>query len=126
MFSFYFQIRCYGLVIFLLCLNSHILLPVQHQAFEGAFSILLLDEDQLAMNKEDSILFHFRLFYYTVAEAKRQNQLDSVRRPFSLYIWLSRRIFHSQKMQRYKQYLALSQDVEFCKESKVSLDDVNI
>ena len=78
-----------------------------------------MDEDQLAMNTEDSIPFHLRLLYYTVAEAKRQNELGSVRLPSGLYLWLSRRIVHSQKMPQYKQYLALNEDVEFRKETKV-------
>ncbi len=121
MLSFFsFQLRCYGVVIFLLSHNSHILLPVHYQAFEGAFSILLMDEDQLAMNREDSIPFHLRLLYYTVTEAKRQNELSSIRLPSVLYLWLSRRILHSQKLPQYKQYLALSEDVEFRKETKVS------
>jgi hypothetical protein len=78
-----------------------------------------MDEDQLAMNREDSIPFHLRLLYYTVTEAKRQNELSSVRLPSVLYLWLSRRIFHSNMMLQYKQYLALSEDVEFRKETKV-------
>ncbi|EFX83632.1 hypothetical protein DAPPUDRAFT_301633 [Daphnia pulex] len=114
-------LRCYGVVIFLLSHNSHILLPVHYQAFEGAFSILLMDEDQLSMNREDSIPFHLRLLYYTVTEAKRQNELSSVRLPSVLYLWLSRRIFHSKMMPQYKQYLALSEDVEFRKETKLPL-----
>lgn len=78
-----------------------------------------MDEDQLAMNREDSIPFHLRLLYYTVTEAKRQNELSSVRLPSVLYLWLSRRILHSKMMPKYKQYLALSEDVEFRKETKV-------
>jgi hypothetical protein len=116
---FSFQIRSYGIIIFLLSHNSNILLPVHYQAFDGAFILLLMDEDQLAMNKEDSILFHFRLLYYTVAEAKRQNQLGSVRLPFLLYLWLSRRILHSHTMPQYKKYHL--EDADFCKESKVCL-----
>lgn len=78
-----------------------------------------MGDDYLSISTEESMLFHLKLLYYTAMEAKRRKELDSVRLPTSVYLWLARRMLHSEKSHRYQKYLGLSKDVEFLRETKV-------
>ena len=114
-----FQIRSYGIAICLFSINAHILPPVHCQAFSGDFIKLLLSDEYLGANREEAMLFHLQLLFHATTEAKRRKELSSTRLPSSVYLWLARRISHSEKSHRYKKYLLLSRDTEFLRETKV-------
>ncbi|XP_057381020.1 uncharacterized protein LOC130703609 [Daphnia carinata] len=111
--------RCYGIVILLLCRNSHIVLPVHYRSFNGTFVELLMREDQLILDRKESIGFYLRLLYYTVMAAKLRKELANVRVASSLYIWLCRRIMHSSKISEFQKFLGLSKDMELLKEAEL-------
>lgn len=108
---------CYGIVILLLCRNSHILLPVHYRSFNGTFSELLMREDQLVLDRKESMTFYLRLLYHTLMAAKRRKELANVRLASSLYLWLCRRIMHSSKISEFKKFVGLSKDMELLKEA---------
>ncbi|KAI9552901.1 hypothetical protein GHT06_020785 [Daphnia sinensis] len=112
--------RCYGIIILLLCRNSHILLPVHYRSFRGTFGELLMREDQLVLEKKESMAFYLRLLYYTVMAAKRRKELANVRLASSLYLWLCRRIMHSSKISGFQKFVGLSKDMELLKEADLS------
>lgn len=101
----------------LLCVNEHLLLPVCQETFQGNFIQLLLSEKHLVISRSEQMLFHLRLLFHTVSEAKRRNQLSRIRLPSSMYVWLARRVSNSGKIRDCQKYLGLTMDGQFLREA---------
>ena len=90
---------------YLLARNSHILLPVSYQQSTCDFVDFVVNNHFEVIHRSEEMLFFLELLFHTVTEATLHSDLDSIRKPVLYYVWLSRRVASSRKVDQYRKHL---------------------